>query len=86
MKRGEAQRLMEDLGKNISKSDYVDDIYLSIRGIGTKVFKNCAYFETDGYTFIWTENESFMLNKSEIGDYVIIPYKPSIKITLKKVI
>lgn len=78
--------MMDDLGKNITEQDYIDDIYLSINGVGTQVFKNCSYFEADGYTFIWTKEARFLISRKEVGDYVIIPYDPNIKITLKKVV
>lgn len=76
---------MEDIGKSLTKADYSEDIYLSIRDIGTKVFKKCAYHEVDGYTFIWTEKEQYLISRKEIGDYVVIPYDAAIQITLKKV-
>lgn len=76
---------MEDLGKNITEADYKENIYLSINAVGTRVFKDCAYFEADGYTFIWTREENFILNKQDLGDYVIIPYNFQTKVTLKKV-
>lgn len=85
MTRNQAQRLMEDIGKSLTKADYSEDIYLSIRDIGTKVFKKCAYHEVDGYTFIWTEKEQYLISRKEIGDYVVIPYDAAIQITLKKV-
>ena len=52
---------------------------------GEKVFKKCAYHEVDGYTFIWTEKEQYLISRKEIGDYVVIPYDAAIQITLKKV-
>lgn len=76
---------MDDLGKNLTEEDYVDDIYLSINGVGDQIFKKCSYFEYEDYTFIWTKEEKFLISRKEIGDYVIIPYDPSMKVTLKKV-
>lgn len=86
MTKGQAQKLMDDISKDISEEDYVESIYLSINGVGTKVFKQCAYYDIEKYTFIWTKDEKFLISKKEIGDYVIIPYDPSLKITLKKVV
>lgn len=86
MTKGQAQKLMDDISKDISEEDYVESIYLSINGVGTKVFKQCTYHDIEGYTFIWTRDEKFLISKKEIGDYVIIPYDPSLKITLKKVV
>jgi hypothetical protein len=76
---------MNDIGKSLSEEHYIEDVYLSINGVGTKVFKKCAYHEAEGYTFIWTKEEKFLISKKEMGDYVVIPYDPSMKITLKKV-
>lgn len=74
MTKSQAQRLMEDLGKNLVSSDYKDNVYISIKNVGTKIFRECAYHETDGYTFIWTKSERFIINKKEVGGYVVVPY------------
>ena len=60
---------MDDLSKNITEQDYIDDIYLSIDGVGTQRFKSCSYFEAEGFTFIWTKNEKLLISRKEIGDY-----------------
>jgi hypothetical protein len=86
MTRNQAQKLMDDLSDNITEKDYIDDIYLSIKGVGTQVFRNCSYFEADEFTFIWTKNERFLISRKEIGDYVVIPYDLKIKVKLKKVV
>jgi hypothetical protein len=86
MTRKQAEKMMDDLGENITDKDYIDDIYLSIKGVGTQIFRNCSYFEAEGFTFIWTKNERFLISRKEIGDYVVIPYDPNIKVTLKKVV
>lgn len=86
MTRNQAQRLMEDIEKSLTKKNFCEDIYLSIKNVGTKTFKNCAYYEIEGFTFIWTEKERYLISKKEIGDYVIIPYDPNFKISLKKVV
>lgn len=85
MTRKQAENMMEDLGKNLTDRDYIENIYLSIKGVGTEVFKKCAYFEVDGYTFIWTKDGSFLISRKEMGDYVVIPCNSRIQITLKKV-
>ena len=81
----QAQRLMMDLGKNLIYDDYCEDLYISINNIGTKTFKNCAYFECEGYTFIWTLEESFLISKKEMNDFVIIPKNTETMVNLKKV-
>lgn len=85
MTRNQAQRLMQDIEKSLTQEDFCEDIYLSIKDVGTKTFKRCAYHEIDGYTFIWTEQERYLISRKEIGDHVIIPYDPNFKISLKKV-
>lgn len=86
MTRKQAQRLMEDLEKNLIHDDYCEDLYVSIKNVGTKVFKNCAYYECEGYTFIWTCTEKFLLSKKEIGEYVLIPKNKESMVKLNKVI
>lgn len=85
MTRKQAERLMEDISQELTVLDFCEDIYLSIKDVGSKVFKKCAYHEAEGYTFIWTENEKYLISKKEIGDHVIIPYDPHLKIRLRKV-
>lgn len=85
MTRKQAQNMMDDLGKHLTDEDYVDDIYLSINGVGTKIFKKCSYFETEGFTFIWTKSERFLISKKELGSCVIIPRHSNTSIKLKKV-
>jgi hypothetical protein len=86
MTKTQAQRLMEDLGKNLIHDDYCEDLYISINNIGTKTFKNCSYYECEGYTFIWTCTEKFLLSKKEIGEYVLIPKNKESMVKLNKVI
>jgi hypothetical protein len=74
MTRFQAQRLMEDIGKSLSSIDYSENIYLSIKGVGSKIIKNCAYHDAENYTFIWTKDEKFLINRKSIADHVIIPH------------
>ena len=74
MTRSQAQRLMEDIGKSLTCLDYSEDVYLSIKGVGSKIIKNCAYHEAENYTFIWTKNEKFLINRKSIAEHVIIPH------------
>ena len=85
MTKVQATNLLEDWGKGLKPKDYDQHIYVSIRGVGSKVFRNCAYHETDGYTFIWTKQEKYILNKKEVGDFIIVPFDHSSHVTLKKV-
>jgi len=71
----QATNLKEDIGKNIRPFDYCEDVYLSIKGIGNKSFRNCTYLESEGWLFIWTESESFIINTNDIGDFIFIPVK-----------
>lgn len=65
---------MIDLRSQFSDSDYVDDVYVSIKNIGNKVFRKCAYFDNEDYILIWTRDDDFVIDKSEMGDCVVIPY------------
>lgn len=85
MTRNQAHNLMHDLGKNLIPQDYAENIYISIKNVGTKVFRNCAYFEAEGYTFIWTRVENFLMDKKEMGDFVVVPYEHNSLVSLKKV-
>lgn len=73
MTRRQAERLKEDLEKSITLDDYIEDLYISIKDIGSKVFRNCVYLEVEGWLFIWTKDESYMVRKKDIGDCLIAP-------------
>lgn len=73
MTRKQAESLKEDLEKSITLEDYIEDLYISINGIGSKVFRNCVYLEAEGWLFVWTKEESYMVRKKDIGDCVIAP-------------
>jgi hypothetical protein len=81
-----AKRLMTDLEKNLSDKDYVENICISVDGVCTDLYENCSYFQAEGFTFIWTKEKSYMLNSKTVGRFTIIPYNPSIKVTLKTVL
>jgi len=73
MTKKQAEHLKEDLEKSITLDDYVEDLYVSINGVGSKVFKNCVYLEVEGWLFIWTHEDSYMVRRKDIGDCVIAP-------------
>ena len=75
---------MEDLGKTLTPLDYTESIYVSIRNVGNKVYKRCAYHQVDGFTFIWMLEDSFMIDRKEMGDFVVVPYEHTTHATLKK--
>ena len=78
MNRKQAENLLVDLRRSMDSRDYCEDVYLSIKGVGTKSFKSCAYFETESWLFLWTAEESFVLDKRDAGDFVFVPSKESL--------
>jgi hypothetical protein len=72
MTRKQAQNFSEDIKSELGDEDYYDDIYLSIKNVGTKMFKKCCYDQIDGWLFIWTQSDTFVAKESEIGDFVIV--------------
>lgn len=81
----QAQYLLQDWGSNLGPTDFSESVYVSIRGVGTRVFRGCAYYEAENYLFVWTASESFCINKKDMGDLVIIPYNQETLVSLKKV-
>jgi hypothetical protein len=81
-----AKRLMKDLGKNLTQDDYIENVCVSVNGVVRGVYKDCACFESDGYTFIWTREDSFLIDGKKLGRYVILQYNPSIKVALNKTV
>jgi hypothetical protein len=75
MTKKQAYNLMEDLRKNLRAQDYCEDIYLRLKDEGEKIFKNCAYFESENWIFVWTLDNSFLFNYDDIGDLVLNPAK-----------
>jgi hypothetical protein len=73
MTKKQAELLKQDLEKSITLDDYVEDLYISIKDIGSKVFKNCVYLEAEGWLFIWTYEESYLVRKKDIGECIIAP-------------
>lgn len=72
MTNKQALQLQKDWGENLTDEDFHETLYLSIKGIGAKTFKFCSYHEHDNYVFIWTKDESFLIDKKELGDFVMV--------------
>jgi hypothetical protein len=68
----EARNFSEDARKELDSYSFTDDVYLSIKNVGTKAFRHCSYDQLDGWLFIWTPTESFFVKESEMGDFLII--------------
>jgi len=83
MNRKQAENLLVDLRKSLEPRDYCEDVYLSIRGVGSKSFKSCAYFDSEHWLFLWTPDDSFVFDKREVGDFVFVPAKEGI-VNIKK--
>lgn len=84
MNRLNANKLMIDLGKELSEDTFVDNIYLSIRNVGTKVFKKCKFERLEGWIFIWTQDDSFCVKEKDLGDFLVIDTDSPSLIELKK--
>lgn len=72
MRKTEALRLLDDIKRDLDERDMSKSIYLSIRHIGTKVFKNAACQILDGWFFVITPSESFCIKESDMGDFICI--------------
>lgn len=72
MTNKQALQLQKDWGENLTDEDFHETLYMSIKGVGAKTFKSCSYHEQDDYVFIWTREESFLINRKELGDFVIV--------------
>jgi hypothetical protein len=68
----QAIQLQKDWGQHLTEEDYHETLYVSIKGVGAKTFKSCSYHEQDDYIFIWTRDESFLIDRKELGDFVIV--------------
>ncbi len=78
MNRKQAEALRIDLGKSLTLRDYTEDVYLNIKGVGSKTYKSAAYFESENWLFIWTLTESVVLNRKDVGDFVFVPNKDTV--------
>jgi len=83
MTKKQAENLLADIGKSLTPQDYCEDIYLSIKDVGSKSIKSCSYFETETWVFIWTTSDSFVFDKRDIGDFIFVPSNES-SITIEK--
>lgn len=85
MNRTNANKLMADLGKEMNHASFTDNIYLSIRNVGTRVFKNCKFESLEGWMFIWTRDDSFCVKEKDLGDFLVIDTDSPVLVGLKKV-
>ena len=76
--------LADDLKLGFTVDDYNQDVYVSIKEFGTRVYRKCAFHETETHIFIWTSKIDYIVSKSDVGDFVIVPYDHDFHITLKK--
>ncbi len=83
MTKKQANNLLTDLRKSLQPEDYREDIYISIKDVGNKAFKSCAYYESESWLFIWTIDDSFVFNKKDVGDFVFVSSNESV-INVKK--
>lgn len=68
-----------DIHKTLTDEDYNNSVYISIKGVGTSIIKNCTYQISEGWIFFWTKNNSKYIRESEIGDFVIVDaYAPTL--------
>lgn len=72
MTQKQAYRFLDDVKRDLDQDDCVQTVYLSIKGIGTKVFRNASYQFLDGWLFIVTTTESFCVKKCDLGDFICI--------------
>ena len=72
MNRSQASRFSTDIRAELSDRDFCQTLYLSIKDIGTRTFKDASFQYIDGWLFIWTQNESFYVKEKELGDFVCI--------------
>lgn len=72
MNKTTAKNFSEDIRKQLTVDCFSDTIYLSIRNVGTRAFKNCKCDRIDGWLFIWTGEENFYVEETELGDFVFI--------------
>jgi hypothetical protein len=83
MTRKQALQLQKDWGRNLTKEDFIQTLYISIKGVGNQTFHQCCCYEQDNYLFIWTKDETFLINKKDLGDFVAIT-DPHAALTTKK--
>jgi hypothetical protein len=72
MNSKEAKNFSEDIAKELNDFSYIDSVYISVKGVGTKVFKRCKCDQIDGWLFVWTPTESFYTLETDLGDFIII--------------
>jgi hypothetical protein len=78
MTKKQAVMLKDDWGKHLEENDFKTTLYLSIKNNGARMLKNCCFHEQENYIFIWTRSSSFIINKKDIGEFLIVtdPTKP----------
>lgn len=68
----QANLFLSDIQSELIPTDYCQNIYVSIRDIGTRSFVNAHCQSIDGWLFICTKTESFCVQEKNLGDYVCV--------------
>ena len=72
MTQRQASRFLDDVKRDLDSKDYIQTLYLSIKNIGTKIFRNATFQLLDGWLFIITPDESFCIREKDLGDFICI--------------
>jgi hypothetical protein len=72
MTKKQAENFCLDIASNLTGEDFTDNLYISIKNKGTKVFTNCKHERIDGWLFFWSKNETYYVKEKELGDFIVI--------------
>lgn len=68
----QANLFLSDIRSELTDADYCQNIYISLREIGTKSFKNACCQSIDGWLFVCTKIDSFCVQEKNLGDFVCV--------------
>lgn len=66
----QANRFLSDIRSRLVDEDYCQTVYISIKNVGNRSFKDACCQSLEGWLFIFTKDESFCVLEKDLGDFV----------------
>ena len=70
MTKVQANRFLLDIRSKLDAEDYYQTVYISIRNVGNRSFKDACCQSLEGWLFVWTKGDSFCVLEKDLGDFV----------------
>jgi len=68
----QANRFLSDIRSRLVDEDYCQTVYISIKNVGNRSFKDACCQSLEGWLFVWTKDDSFCVRESKLGDFICV--------------